>query len=163
MALITQFPLVLLLRNAQHEAAADKTIVSCCGDLWIILAGMFGVSARRSPSQTDTSPHVATNTPSGHKDAILSDEQSRGCRSKPSPFLFLFFSLPSLCYSRLGDYDRPGNTLYQETIHRVERVSPFCVTRSDRKQMKSFKFFLVSGNQSMRTGVRLARIMWRSV
>lgn len=98
------------------------------------------MSARRSPSQTDTSPHVATNTPSGHKDAILSDEQSRGCRSKPSPFLFLFFpSLPLLLSPRRL---RPaGNTLYQETIHRVERVSPFCVTRSDKKQMKSFEFF----------------------
>lgn len=85
---------------------ADKTIVSCCGTFELFSQVCLVCQRAAWPPQTDTSAHVAANTPSGHKDAILSDEQSRGCRSKPNPFFFsFFFFFLSLCYACLCDYD----------------------------------------------------------
>lgn len=114
-------------------------------DLWIIITGMFGVSVHCWPLQTDMSPHVAMNTPSTHKDAILSGEQSRVV--SPNPALSFFPSLP-LLRSPMRIW-MAGNTLYQETIYRVERVSLCSVSQGVIGGKWSLSSFLPSGNQSL--------------
>lgn len=145
------------LRNAQHEAAADKTIVSCCGT-FELFSQVCLVCQRTARLRKQIRVHTLRRTHPADTKMPFCLMSNRGVAA-PNPalsfFLFFFFSLPSLCYSRLGDYDRLATPCIKKPSI---GLSKFLCTVS-RGAIGSLSSFLVSGNQSMCISIRLACIM----